>query len=118
MPAAAFGFSLLVAMVGQHVWTGGVIKIEQRKSDNIWRVHVYCGGPEARRINPAIIRIVEVHPKAKDPFSGRLLIAEMRDLLKSQEIVGIRFNWDHGVCVAVAVEADVGLKLHLEERLP
>jgi hypothetical protein len=63
----------------------GTIKIEQWKSDGIWRIEVYCGGPEARKINPAIIRIVDVDPKAKDPFSGRLLIDEMRELLKSQE---------------------------------
>jgi hypothetical protein len=119
MPAATLGFSLLVAMIGQHVWYGGVIQLREWKDDGLWSVVIYCGGPEERKIDLRVIRYVNFDGKAKDPFSGRLLLDEMRELLKSQDIVYIRFNRDkEGICTAVAVQKGTGLKLKLEDSLP
>jgi hypothetical protein len=120
MPAATLGYCLLVATIGQYTWYGGVIKMREWKSEGLWSVVIYCGGPENRKIYPRAIRYVYVDPKWKDRLTGRLLIDEMRELLKSREIVLVRFNRDKdGVCWAVAIEKDgVGMKLNLEESLP
>src|SRR5579864_5138808 len=92
------GASMLVAMMGQHVWEGAVVKIEQWKADGIWFVEFYVGsveryGPNGE-LDRNLVRLINVDPKHKDPRTGRLLIDEMRELLKSRRLVWIRFNWN------------------------
>ena len=107
--------SLLFAVYGQHAWFAGVIKIEHAKGQsNQWRADLFCGGPDDREINPAIVRIVYVDPKAKDPFTGRLLLDEMRELLKSGDIVYVRFNRKGDIATVTTIEHFLKLKLNVK----
>lgn len=107
--------ALLFAVYGEHAWFAGVIKITHvTGNSNIWRVDLYSGGPDEREINPAIIRIVYVNPKAKDPFTGRLLLEEMRELLKTRDIVYVRFNRKGGIATVTTIEHFLKLKLNVK----
>src|SRR5438270_473693 len=109
---------LLIATYGVGSPLCGVIKIEQWKNEAKWHVVIYHGGPDNRQINPALISHLEVDGNARDPLNGRLLIDEMRELLKSRELVMIHLNWIDQVPTAIAVQKHIGLKLNLQESLP
>jgi hypothetical protein len=106
--------ALLFAVYGEDCWCAGVINIGQTKGDRLWHAHVYSGGPDERKMVPVAVDTVYVDPKAKDPFTGRLLLDEMRELLKSREIVYIRFNRRGGVDRVTTIERHIGLRLNPE----
>src|SRR5438132_3924522 len=119
MGIASLGLVALLwaAYYGEDYAGGGVIKIEPPKSDGLWHIVAY-GESTHRKIDPACISHFVVDGKAKNPFTGRLLIDEMRELLKSKEIVSIHFNKKDDLATAVALERNIGLKLILEDAPP
>jgi hypothetical protein len=119
----AAGFRLVYAPRGNgsggiDVAKGTVVNIKQRKND-LWRVEVYVGEIRTRmpngELDQSAVYSLYVDGKAKNPYTGRLVIEELRELLVSHELVHIRANWKEGVCTEVSIQKGLGTRLKVQD---
>jgi hypothetical protein len=106
MVIATIGITaLLGALVGDHAYIGGVLRLENLPGNpKIFRVILYSGRPEDRQLDPTKLRIVYTQPKEWDPFNRDLVFGELRNLRMAREIVMVRYSRKDGLDMVTTVK--------------
>ena len=109
--------SLLSTTVGPYVWVSAVTKLEEG-ADGIWTVQVYSGTKIAREPNGELSRVsarmAHTDAMARDPLTGRLILDELREALKSRELMYVRFHRNGSAAKITMVQHMKSLRLYLE----
>lgn len=108
--AAFAAASFLCTTLGGYGAHGPILELRE-SHEPLWTVEIWCGGDQRLRdrkgrLSQQFVAILYVDPKAKDPLSGRLLVDELKEAIKSNRIMAMQFQRMNGYGVLTMVRPD------------